>query len=154
LRPVVAWGGSAHAGTLRPLYRRRPPRLQGGGNEGTSSHDSGRAARRQRGRTGYVRVRARHAARGLPWRSGRVGPQDAQPRGAEPWEGARSASGRRARERRRRGGVTACARVHRRAGARVASRARARCVRFNVSVCLGLTAFFSKILNRSVQSGE
>jgi hypothetical protein len=24
----------------------------------------------------------------------------------------------------------------------------------NVSVCLGLTAFFSKILNRSVQSGE
>jgi hypothetical protein len=92
---VWPWHSCARGGALA-FYKRSSPPWSKEGQRGRLATGSGRAACRQRGKTGYARVRARHVARRLPWRSGRVRSRDARPRGAEPWEGARPASGRHA----------------------------------------------------------
>jgi hypothetical protein len=123
--------GSAHAsagsglliGDVHNVFKQ-------GGIEGMASHGQ------RLGRTGYARVRARHAARRLPWCSGRVRPRDARPQSAGPEEGACGA--RTLRRRAQRGMARAWAR---------GNATRHRVPALLVSVCPGLTAFNSKFLN-------
>jgi hypothetical protein len=93
----------------------------------------GRRAR-QRGKTRADQRVQQHAVGGEGWRDTWRGAQDVSGRG-RPGEGAASGSARARTPRQQRGAAWAWARL-------------------NVSVCLSLTTFFSKILNRSAQSGK
>jgi hypothetical protein len=141
---VQGGGGSTRtAQGGRPFYRRRSPR-QGPHGEGLGAHGLSTASQAQHAaarpprRLGTRNLGARASCRVMA--SGRCVASGNAASGSAPALGARDG-----------------ARTPRQYGARVgtARRGPARCGEAqNVAVCLCLTAFFSKIWNRSAQSGE